>query len=161
MKNESSTQNNNIMSNIVRKNQVPVWGTFFDDVLVKDLFNWNDKNFAEFGNTLPSVNVKETDSNYEIDLAAPGMKKDSFKISLDKNILTVSSENKSENEEKSEDGKYTRREFNYQSFSRSFTLPKDTVDSENIEANYVDGILKISVPKKVKEEAPVKTIEVK
>ena len=149
------------MSTIVRKNQVPVWGTFFDDVLVKDLFNWNDKNFAEFGNTLPSVNVKETDSNYEIDLAAPGMKKDSFKISLDKNILTVSSENKSENEEKDENGKYTRREFNYQSFSRSFTLPKDTVDSENIEANYVDGILKISVPKKVKEEAPVKTIEVK
>lgn len=149
------------MSNIVKKNQLPVWGGFFDDVLVKDLFNWNDKNFAEFGNTLPSVNVKETDSNYDIELAAPGMKKDHFKISLNKNILTVSSENKSENEEKSEDGKYTRREFNYQSFSRSFTLPKDTVDSENIEANYVDGILKISVPKKVKEEAPVKTIEVK
>lgn len=149
------------MSNIVKKNQLPVWGGFFDDVLVKDLFNWNDKNFAEFGNTLPSVNVKETDSNYDIEMAAPGMKKDHFKISLDKNILTVSSENKSENEEKSEDGKYTRREFNYQSFSRSFTLPKDTVDSENIEANYVDGILKISVPKKVKEEAPVKTIEVK
>ena len=149
------------MTLIKRNPNVPAFANFFDDFLAKDMFNWNDKNFAEFGNTLPSVNVKENNQNFDIELAVPGMKKDDFKISLDRNILTISSETKTEHEQKDENGKYTRREFNYQSFSRSFTLPKDTVDSENIEANYVDGILKISVPKKVKEEAPVKTIEVK
>ena len=149
------------MTLIKRNPNVPAFANFFDDFLAKDMFNWNDKNFAEFGNTLPSVNVKETDSNYEIDLAAPGMKKDSFKISLDKNILTVSSENKSENEEKDENGKYTRREFNYSAFSRSFTLPSQVVDAENIAANYADGILKIMIPKKIKEENAVKTIEIK
>lgn len=150
------------MNTLVKKSsQVPAFGTFFDDFFSKDLFNWNDKNFADFGNTLPSVNVKENDDNFEIDFAAPGMKKEDFKISLDRNLLTVSSEHKTEQEEKDEKGRYARREFNYQSFSRSFTLPSETVDDENIEANYADGILKINVPKKVKEGTPVKTIEVK
>ena len=125
------------------------------------MFNWNDKNFAEFGNTLPSVNVKENNQNFDIELAVPGMKKDDFKINLDRNILNISSEAKTENEQKDENGKYTRREFNYSSFSRSFTLPSQMVDAEKIEANYTDGILKIMIPKKVKEEATVKTIEIK
>ncbi|MEN2435494.1 Hsp20/alpha crystallin family protein [Weeksellaceae bacterium A-14] len=149
------------MTTLIKKTQpVPVFANFFDDIFAKDLFNWNDKNFAEFGNTLPSVNIKESDKDYAIEMAVPGMKKDSFKISLDKNMLTISAENKSENEEKDENGKYTRREFNYQTFSRSFTLPSESVDADSISANYEDGILKIEVPKKVKEEQQVKTIEV-
>ena len=91
----------------------------------------------------------------------PGMKKEDFKISLDRNILTISSEQNSETEEKNENGKYTRREFNYNAFSRSFTLPSQVVDAENIAASYTDGILKIVIPKKVKEENAVKTIEIK
>lgn len=153
---------NHKMTTLVRKNNhLPAFGNFFDDFFAKDLFNWNDKNFAEFGNTLPSVNVKESDTNFDIELAVPGMKKEDFKINLDRNILTISSESKTENETKNENGTYTRREFNYQSFSRSFTLPSEVVDAENIEANYNDGILKISIPKKVKEEISVKTIEIK
>lgn len=154
-------KNNHKMTLIKRTQQLPVFGNFFDDFFAKDLFNWNDKNFADFGHTLPSVNVKETDTNFDIELAVPGMKKEDFKISLDRNILTISSEQKTESEEKNENGKYTRREFNYQSFSRSFTLPSEVVDSENIEANYADGILKIAIPKKVREEIAIKRIEIK
>jgi HSP20 family protein len=108
-----------------------------------------------------SVNVKENQQNYDIELAVPGMKKEDFKISLDRNILTISSEQKAETEENNENGKYTRREFNYSAFSRSFTLPSQVVDAENIAANYADGILKIMIPKKIKEENAVKTIEIK
>lgn len=149
------------MTLIKRNPNVPVFANFFDDFFAKDLFNWNDKNFADFGNTLPSVNVKETDQNFDIELAVPGMKKEDFKINLNRNILTISSEQKSETEEKDQNGKYTRREFNYSSFSRSFTLPAEVVDSENIEANYAEGILKIMIPKKQTEVNSVKTIEIK
>lgn len=149
------------MTLIKRNPNVPAFANFFDDFFAKDAFNWNDKNFADFGNTLPSVNVKETDQNFDIELAVPGMKKEDFKISLDRNILTISSEQKSETEEKNQNGKYTRREFNYNAFSRSFTLPSQVVDAENIAASYTDGILKIVIPKKIKEENAVKTIEIK
>ena len=149
------------MTLIKRNPNTPAFVNLFDDFFAKDMFNWNDKNFAEFGNTLPSVNVKETNQNFDIELAVPGMKKEDFKISLDRNILTIFSEVKTETEQKDETTKYTRREFNYNSFSRSFTLPSQVVDSEKIEANYTDGILKIMIPKKVKEEVAVKTIEIK
>ena len=149
------------MTTLIKKTQpVPVFTNLFDDVFAKDLFNWNDKNFAEFGNTLPSVNIKESDKEYGIEMAVPGMKKDQFKINLDKNMLTISAENTSENDEKDENGKYTRREFKYQTFSRSFTLPSDRVDAEHISANYEDGILNVVIPKILKEEQQVKTIEV-
>jgi HSP20 family protein len=82
------------MTLIKRNPNVPAFANFFDDFLAKDMFNWNDKNFADFGNTLPSVNVKENQQNYDIELAVPGMKKEDFKISLDRNILTISSEQK-------------------------------------------------------------------
>ena len=149
------------MTLIKRNPNTPAFVNLFDDFFAKDMFNWNDKNFADFGNTLPSVNVKENQQNYDIELAVPGMKKEDFKISLDRNILTISSEQKAETEEKDENGKYTRREFNYSAFSRSFTLPSQVVDAENIAANYADGILKIMIPKKIKEENAVKTIEIK
>ena len=89
------------------------------------------------------------------------MKKEDFKIELDKHVLTISSEQTQEKEEKNEDGKYTRREFNYRSFSRSFTLPADVVESDKIVAGYKDGILQIKVPKRtIGKPQSVKSIAV-
>lgn len=142
-----------------RNPQLPLIGNFFDDFLTNETFNF--KNFAEFGQTLPSVNLKETTKNYDIEVAAPGMKKKDFKINLSSNnVLTISSEQKSEKEEKLDDENYYRKEFNYQSFCRSFTLPS-AVDAEKIEAHYTDGILKINIPKNGNEEKTIKKIEIK
>ncbi len=121
--------------------------TLFDDFFTKDFFDWSNKNFTEFGSTLPSVNIKEADADYKIEMAVPGLNKEDFKIKLDNNVLSISSEKKEEKEEKDKDGKYTRREYNYQSFCRSFTLPENT-NAEGIQADYKDGILKVVVPKK-------------
>ena len=151
------------MSTLMRRNSLsPSFSNFFDDFFTKDLFDWNDKNFSGTDSTLPSVNVKQNDNEFEIELAAPGMKKQDFKIELDKNLLTISAVQKEEREEKNSNGKYTRREFNYQSFSRSFTLPADVVQSDKIEAEYKDGILHIVVPKNEKAKPqPAKSITVK
>ena len=133
---------------------------FFDEFFTKDLFDWNDRNYTKSGNTLPSVNVKESDTDFQIELAAPGMAKEDFKINLERNVLSIGAEKKQENESVENNGNYTRREFNYQSFSRSFTLPQQVVDTEKIEANYTDGILKITVPKKEVIAQTVKQISV-
>jgi HSP20 family protein len=92
----------------------------------------------------PAVNVQEDDKQFTLEMAAPGMKKDDFKINLDNQLLTISREEKEEKEEKKDN--YTRREFVYSSFSRSFRLPKSIV-VDKIKADYKDGILKISLPK--------------
>ncbi len=98
--------------------------------------------------TAPAVNIKENEKDFELELAVPGRKKSDFNIEIDRNVLTISSEVKNEGEVK--EGSYTRREFAFTSFKRAFTLPK-TVDSERIEANYEDGLLRFVLPKK--EEA--------
>ena len=106
----------------------------------------------------PAINIKESDESFEVALAAPGMKKENFKIDVDNDLLTISAEDKVENE--TNDEKYTRREFHYSSFKRTFTLP-DAVDGENIAASYKDGVLEVTIPKK--EEAkpkPPKKIEI-
>ncbi len=99
---------------------------------------------------VPSVNIRETEEGFGLELAAPGLKKDDFRVNLDNQTLTISAELKREEEEKSE--KLIRREFSYNSFSRSFSLPK-TIDLDKIKADYKDGILSISLPKR--EEAKV------
>lgn len=142
------------MNNLSRRN------SFFDDFLTKDLMDFNRRPFAENSLTIPSFNVKEEENGFEIQVAAPGIKKQDFKINLDRNVLSISSENKSENEEVDKDGKFTRREFNYSSFSRSFTLPEQ-VETDRIEETYEDGILKVSVPKKEIQSPTLKTIEIK
>ena len=145
----------------MKRNPMTGLNNFFDDFFTKDLFNWNEKNLTEMGFTMPSVNVKETETNYEIEMAVPGLKKEDFKINIDRNILTISSESQTENEERDEKKNYTRREFNYQSFTRSFTMPSDIVDVEHIEAKYDNGILKLAVPKREIAKKEVKTIEIK
>lgn len=103
--------------------------------------NWLEK---EFGQSMPAVNINETSKEFNLEVAAPGFKKDDFKVNVDGNILSINAEKQ---EEKSDEGKrYTRREFSYNSFSRSFTLP-DHVNAEKIDAKYEHGILQLSVPK--------------
>ncbi|SDQ97722.1 heat shock protein Hsp20 [Chryseobacterium soldanellicola] len=120
--------------------------SLFDDFFTRELFNWGNNNFSDSRSTLPSVNIKERDEAFEVEVAAPGMQKDDFKITLDGNLLTISSSKEERDEENNSN--YTRREFSYQSFQRSFELAKDVVDDENIEAKYENGVLKLIIPKK-------------
>ena len=106
------------------------------------------------GATLPAVNVKETNDDFIIEVASPGMKRDDFKVELDNHVLTISSEMEGRHEEKDRNGKYTRKEFSYQSFQRSFSLPENKVEGGKISAKYTDGILYVTIPKK--EDAKVK-----
>jgi HSP20 family protein len=110
--------------------------------------------------TIPSVNVVENKDDYKISVAAPGLKKSDFNIDVDGNMLTVSCEKEETKDEK--DSRQTRREYNYSSFSRSFTLP-DEVAKDKIEAAYEDGVLKLNLPKKeeAKKMAISKHISVK
>lgn len=120
--------------------------TLFDDFLNRDIFNWGLSNFSDTNTTIPAVNIKETSDNYEVEMAAPGMTKKDFKVVLEGNNLTISSERATKNEQ-NEDVRYASREFSYQSFSRTFTLQKDVVDIEKIQAKYEDGVLHLLIPK--------------
>lgn len=128
----------------------------FDDFFNRDLFDWSVNNFSTTGTTVPAVNIKETADNFQVELASPGMQKKDFKVELEGNVLTISSEKRKEIQEGSENEKYTRKEFSYESFSRSFTLPKDVVDADKIIAKYEEGMLSLLIPKKeeVKQKAP-------
>ncbi|MES2649421.1 MAG: Hsp20/alpha crystallin family protein [Bacteroidota bacterium] len=132
----------------------------FDDFFNRDLFDWRLSNYAGTGASLPAVNIRENNDAFEVEMAAPGMTKKDFRIQLEGNTLSISSERNNETEQK-EGENYTRKEFSYQSFNRTFTLPKDVVDSEKIKAQYVDGVLKLWIPKR--EEAkmrPPRMIEI-
>ena len=139
----------------------PAIPSFFDDRLTRDWFNWplsptNSRNF------LPAVNVKETSNAFELEVAAPGMSKQDFKVELDNNLLVISARKENRHEGKDANGNFARREFNYQSFTRSFNLPERLVKGEEISARYEGGILYIAVPKT--EEAkvkPAKQIEIR
>ncbi len=134
--------------------------TLFDDFFSRDLFNWNNSNFSGTDTTIPAVNIKETAGSYEVEVAAPGMTKGDFKIELDGNILTISSEKSHQKEEK-EDERYSRREFSYQSFQRTFNLQKEVVDLENIQAKYENGLLRLLIPKKEEaKQRPPKLIQI-
>lgn len=135
----------------------PTWSSWMDELLNNDLPSVFQSNFNT-GMSLPKVNISETDDAYEVELAAPGMKKDDFNIEIDNQVLTISSE--MENEEETTDNNYTRREFGYSSFKRSFTLP-ESVDDGKIKAKYNEGILNIELPKR--EEAkkkPARSIKI-
>ena len=117
---------------------------FFGD----DLFDWSNRQAMNSRTTLPSVNIKENEDGFVLELATPGLKKEDFKLELNNDILTISSEKKEEQEENNDN--FSKQEFSYKSFTRSFTLP-DSVKSEDIKAHYENGVLEIAIPKK--EEA--------
>jgi HSP20 family protein len=127
--------------------------------LLSDLFNsdrfFSDRFFSE--EWIPAVNVHETEKSFGIELAAPGMKKEDFRIKAENGMLTISSEKKEEKDEKEKN--YTRREFNYRSFSRSFTLPPNT-NEDDITAKYEDGVLKLNIAKKESAAPKRKEIQV-
>ena len=127
--------------------------SLIDSIFSRDWLDWNSSNYSGTNTTVPAVNVSESENDFTIEVAAPGMKKDDFHVKLENNELTISSERREEKKEKTE-GKYSRREFSYQSFHRTFTLPENLINSEKIQAKYTDGILTLSLPKK--EEAKPK-----
>jgi HSP20 family protein len=122
--------------------------------LLAELMEDFDRNIfsrgGEADSMIPAVNIRESEDAFILDLAAPGKKKEDFKINLDNNVLSISAEQKQQDEETNE--RWTRREFAYSSFTRSFTLPK-SVDLDKIKADYKDGILAVSLPKR--EDAKV------
>ena len=132
-----------VRSNNNYYNELP---SVFDDFnLLGDLFR---KGISRPANSLPSVNVKETETAYELEVAAPGLSKEDFKIDVDGETLTISAERETNKEEKEDF--YTRKEFSYSSFKRSFNLPERTVETDKITAKYVDGVLQLVVPKSEK-----------
>ncbi len=140
-------------------NRIPQFPALFDDFFGRELFNWGNSNFSQTSTTIPSVNIFETSDDFKVEVAAPGMDKKDFKITLEGNLLTIVSNKEYNNEVK--DGKYSRQEFSYQSFQRSFQLPKDVVDENQIAAQYDNGLLQLTIPKK--EEArkkPPRLIEI-
>ena len=138
-------------------NKMPV---LFDDLLNRDLFNWGTQNFSDTNTTIPAVNIKETAEGYTVEVAAPGMTKNDFKVELDGNSLTISSQ-KTQEKEKKEDERYSLKEFSYQSFQRTFTLHKDVVDIDKIEAKYENGLLHLLIPKKEEaKQKPPRVIEI-
>jgi HSP20 family protein len=144
------------------RNLFPSFSRFWDedDFFSRRFMNWGLSNFSDEGSTMPAVNIRETDNSYEVEMAAPGMKKEDFKIELENNMLTISSEKTEEHEEDGKE-KYSRREYSYQSFQRSFNLPKEVVDEDKIEAHYKDVILQLTIPKKEQvKQKPPKKIEV-
>jgi HSP20 family protein len=131
---------------------LPGFNDVFDSIL-------NDTFFADRMITrVPAVNISETPENYHIELAAPGLKKQDFKINVEENSLNISVEQQAENTENRK--KYNKREYSYSSFVRSFTLP-ELADYNAIEASYEDGILKIDLPKKEEAKTVSRQIEIK
>src|SRR5437879_3306454 len=121
--------------NVVNQGFSDIFESFFNDSFLSD----------RMISRVPAVNVAETDEGYHIELAAPGLKKEDFKINIEQNMLNISVEKKSEETENNK--KYNKREYSYTSFVRSFTLP-DSANEGKIEAEYTDGILKIDIAKK-------------
>ncbi len=133
------------------KEKMPYFSEFFNDMydnmLTSDLRRIS----------MPAVNIEESDDQFRLELAVPGLRKEDFKISVEKDVLTVSAERQSEKDEKKK--RYTRREFNYVSFSRNFTLP-EVVDAGKIIANYDHGVMEVVLPKKA-EARPTPAREIK
>ena len=132
---------------------IPTW---YDDFSGSELFKGNALNF-------PAINVLETEKEYKVELAAPGMTKDDFNVRIDEdNNLVISMEKKTENKEEKKDGRYLRREFSYSKFQQTMILP-DNVDKEKIAASVEHGVLNIELPKLSEEEVkkPNRQIEIK
>lgn len=125
-----------------------IFGSFFNDSFISD----------RLVTRVPAANISESDEKYHIELAAPGLKKDDFKLQLDRNVLSISVEQRSENADNNKN--YNKREFSYSSFVRSFTLP-ESADHANIDATYTDGVLKIDIAKREEARSVSRQIEIK
>lgn len=140
---------------IIKRNN-SYWGL---SPMLSDFFGADDFNFDRSitSNVVPAVNVAEDEKKYEIELAAPGMTKEDFKINVEKGMLTISAERKEEKEDKQKN--YTRQEYSYLSFSRSFAMPDNAIE-DDIKARYENGVLKLEVGKKPVTVSKAKEIAV-
>lgn len=129
-------------------NFTDVFDTFFNDTF------FNDRMTVR----VPAANISESDNHYHVELAAPGLRKEDFKLNLDRNVLNISVEK--QNEHNNEQKNYNKREFSYSSWVRSFTLP-ESANAEQIEATYTDGVLKIDIAKREEAKAVRRQIEIK
>jgi HSP20 family protein len=133
---------------------LPTFNSAFDD-----FFRDDDGFFTAVsrGTSMPAVNTSETKDKYELEVAAPGMNKDDFKIEIDNNVISISSEKEERKEDQEKN--YTRKEYSYSSFYRSFRLPQK-VKEDKIQASYNDGVLTISIPKVEVKEPEIRSIPV-
>lgn len=129
---------------LVKNNNRFMFPNLLNDLLLYDRLDV----FNNFRSNVPQVNIKESNNEFTVELAAPGLKKEDFNINLEDNVLTIATEQSNKSETKNETEKFTRREFSYSAFTRSFTLPEE-VKQDEISARYNDGILSIHVPKDV------------
>lgn len=137
-----------------KKRRLPWYDTMFTDLLGADRMLTND--FLLEDKWVPSMNVKETEDLFEIEMAAPGFNKEDFEISIENGLLKISAETSSEDKE--EEDNYSRREFNYNSFFRSFALPENVNEEEMIDATYKRGILKLVLNKLHVDEISTKRV---
>ena len=128
-------------------NLYPSFPSFLNRFFEGDMMDWNRSNFAGTNSTLPAVNIRENNDEFMIDVAVPGMKKEQINVDYENGRLTIASEVKEEKVEGAKDS-FTRKEFSYSSFQRSFSIPENTVDGEKIKASYNEGILHIILPKR-------------
>jgi HSP20 family protein len=143
---------------LVKLNNRPANGFNLLDNFFNELPTFFKDDFGTRAQGFIPVNVKETKDAYQLEVVAPGFEKSDFNINLEKNMLTVSAERKSETDNKDE--KQVRKEYSYHSFKRSFTID-EKVDSEKIEAKYVNGVLTLNLPRKEEVKASAKEISVK
>ena len=158
MSNLVTTRKNGSMANTNSNSYTtPSWSSWIDEVFNRDLPSVFTSNFNT-GMTMPKVNIRETKDAYFVDMAVPGLKKSDFHIDLDNKILSIATEMQESNDQ--QEANFTRREFGYSSFKRSFSLP-ETVNEDEIKAEYGEGVLSIHLPKK--EEAiqkPARNIKI-
>jgi HSP20 family protein len=134
-----------------KNGSVPSFNNVFDSI-------FNDTFFSERMVTrVPAANISETTDHYHVELAAPGLKKEDFKLKLERDVLTVSVEQVGQNQE--QDRKFAKREFSYSSFVRAFTLP-ESANAEGIQARYNDGVLGIDIPKREEAKMVSRQIEI-
>jgi HSP20 family protein len=131
---------------------LPGFNDVFESILNDTFFN------DRMTTRVPAVNISESENNYHVELAAPGLKKEDFKLNLDRNQLSISVETSSDHQDNQKN--YSKREYSYSSFVRSFTLP-ESADDSRIDASYTDGILRIDIAKREEAKAVRRQIEIK
>ena len=136
------------------ENDLPVFSNLFDNIINGNSDYYSDSKLCR----VPAANIIETKDDFRIEIAAPGLNKKDFSLNIENNLLTIEGGKEVKNVEESE--RFTRKEFSYNSFQRSFTLPL-AVDSGNIEAKYLNGVLNITIPKKEEaKEKPAREIKI-
>jgi len=136
---------------LIKRKSSPSIPQFFDDFFTQNLFDWEHQNHSTSNTTIPAVNISENDTDFLVQMAAPGMDKKDFTIELDKETLTITSKKEVKQEENNKG--FTRQEFSYQSFQRTLHLPKTVVDASKIKAQYKNGLLEIIIPKREEAKA--------